>query len=104
MASNDYDDVSSIDIDFGQTKHFLKVQWHSIKIDERSFLFKSLFESNSFEFLLFDMNEFSLFYSKNSQADIDVCFKVKKNGRRDFRFFKRLGNIANTRKLNSSGY
>ena len=80
--SDDYADFASIDINFGQTKHFLKVQWHSIKIDERSFMYKSLFENASFELLLLDVDEFSLFYSKSSQADIDVCFKVLKRAKR----------------------
>jgi hypothetical protein len=63
-------------MDFESTKHFLKVEWQLIQIENRKFLFKSIFESNKYEILLFDLDAFKLFYLNNNESEIKNIFKV----------------------------
>ena len=63
-------------MDFELTKHFLKIVWQSIQIDNRTFLFKSIFELDNYEILLFDLDKFKLFYLKNNESEIRSLFKV----------------------------
>ena len=61
------------DIEIG---HLIHLNWFQIKIDEKKFSYKSKFNENSFEILLFDWAEFKLFYLKQEENQILECFKV----------------------------
>jgi hypothetical protein len=63
--------ASHIDID-----HLINLNWHQIKIDDKKLSYKSKFDENSFEILLFDLSKFKLFYLKHEESQILESFKV----------------------------
>lgn len=69
--------MDSSDIDqFEETKHLLKLNWNSLKIELKNLSFKSIFGNNSIEIMLFDLMEFKLYFFRNNQKEIMESFKV----------------------------
>ena len=50
----------------------IKENWHKLKINNnKSYLFKCLFNENNYELLLFSLSECNLFYEKRSKTYIE---------------------------------
>ena len=58
-------------------RHMLDLNWHQIKIDNKKFSYKSKFDENSYELLLFNLDTFRLFHLKQDEHQILKQFKVE---------------------------
>ena len=59
-----------------ESKNLLKLNWNALKIDGKSFSFKSNFSESSIELLLFDLNSLSLYFFKQDKEQITESFKA----------------------------
>jgi hypothetical protein len=51
--------------------NLLKEYWNSLKINDKTYLLKCLFNENDYELLLFSLNQCNLYYEKKSKNDIE---------------------------------
>ncbi|CAF0756211.1 unnamed protein product [Brachionus calyciflorus] len=59
-----------------KAKNLIDLNWNNITLDQRNFSFKLLIgKENSFELLLFNLDDFKLFYLKQDEDEINKLFK-----------------------------
>ena len=49
----------------------IKENWHSLKINDKVYLFKCIFNENDYQLLLFNLRQTNLFYESKSKIDIE---------------------------------
>lgn len=49
----------------------IRENWHSLKINDKNYLFKCLFSENDYQLLLFNLRQCNLFVEKKSKTDIE---------------------------------
>ena len=49
----------------------IKENWHSLKINDKVYLFKCIFDENDYQLLLFNLRQTNLFYESKSKIDIE---------------------------------
>lgn len=65
--------------DLEATKRLLKLNWNPLKIEDKSYSYKSIFgeENTAMQILLLDLNELKLFYLNETNDEILEKCKVK---------------------------
>ena len=56
--------------------NFLKAEWCQLKIDDDFYSFKYFFNENSYQLLVFDVDQFRLFSTKKNSDEILHKFNV----------------------------
>jgi hypothetical protein len=49
----------------------IKENWHSLKINDKVYLFKCIFNENDYQLLLFNLRQTNLFYESKFKIDIE---------------------------------